>query len=74
MIVEENGGMKMNKTEDQWLQFELDFADAKERFISHGECRHEEQFLEVVNPYNCNIKLIQCSVCNKQLEKVYLSQ
>lgn len=62
----------MKKNYDQWMQFEMDFAEAKERFIKHGECRHLEQFLEVVNPYNCNIKIIQCSVCNKQIERMYL--
>ena len=64
----------MRKTEDQWLQFELDFADAKERFIKHGECRHAEKFLEVTNPYKCFVKLISCSICNETLEKVYLGQ
>jgi len=62
----------MKKTYDQWVQFELDFAEAKKRFIKYGECKHEEKFLEVVNPYKCNTKLIQCSVCNKAMEKVYL--
>jgi hypothetical protein len=63
---------KMKKTPDEWIQYELDFAEAKERFKIHGECDHQEQFLEVVNPYKCYVKLICCSVCNKQLQKVYL--
>jgi hypothetical protein len=48
------------------------FAKARERFIKHGECRHDEQFQEEVKPHNCEIKIIQCSVCNKALETVYL--
>ncbi len=62
----------MKHTQDQWLQFEMDFVEAKERFITTGECKHEEKFLEVTNPYKCLVELITCSICNKMLEKVYL--
>lgn len=60
------------RNHNEWMQYEMDFVESKERFAKTGECKHEEKFLEVINPYKCNVKLITCSICNNTLDKVYL--
>ncbi len=44
----------------------------KDRFIKFGRCIHDERFYEISNPYNCNVELTTCGVCNKIISKVYL--
>jgi hypothetical protein len=62
-----NCSMKLAKQiEDKHLE------KAKERFIKFGECPHLEKYQEITSPYNCDVELITCKVCNKLLKKVYL--
>ena len=50
----------------------LTFDEAKTRFIKHGECSHDEQFHQTIEPLNCGVKITECGVCGQRISQVYL--
>lgn len=51
----------------------LTFQEAKDRFIKHGACDHDEEFHISVEPYKCGVRLTDCGVCGKRINLVYLN-
>lgn len=49
---------------------ELTLEDAKRLYASTGFCEHE--FVESVEPYGCNVKILNCKVCAEELSRHYI--
>ncbi len=48
-----------------------DLLDAKARYSRTGHCYHERKFRERSNPYGTDVTLINCGVCQKEIERKY---
>ena len=51
----------------------LTFQEAKDRFISTGNCDHDEEFHVITEPYKCGIILTDCGVCGERIHLTYLN-
>jgi len=52
----------------------LTLQEAKDRFVSTGNCDHDEDYTIEFSPYGCeNIWIKQCTVCGEVLAKEYVN-
>ncbi len=48
----------------------LSLKDAKGLYAKTGFCEHFH--VDDVNPYGCNVRILTCMVCAKELDKTYI--
>ena len=49
----------------------LSYKEAKDRFASEGECKHDPDYFTTFGIPNCDTHMTQCRPCGKVIEKWY---